>query len=357
MAHPDKVLAWARCIYSMNATGFQEAETGGGREREGGNNEQPNGVINDPATVRSTGGVKALLKQLNSKYSDSHVQLPDGTVPGGKPVSLVRSKTKPGGLGGSNGNENSLPKSGDGGGGASGVKARLAEINSKHKNSFVRLPDGTVPAKPVELLRPRSKESNDEPGIFLEQEESASVSAYDGYEENSTANYANHGVTLQQGHDSQEHNIDILSKSQPRPPAQAQVHAQVEHSRQHLESQDSAASTLYSDYVQPTSSGGGMVVGGQSQPLASSIPQVQAQQTHQEGYSDYSAVAPPPVYPPNFPPMKPAVGGVHTHMDARQQQHYMMEQRRVNPPAAPPLLNQPSHMYAHPGAQHHGVRD
>ena len=36
------------------------------------------------SAVQKPGGVKAMLAQLNSKYSDSHVQLPDGTIPTGK---------------------------------------------------------------------------------------------------------------------------------------------------------------------------------------------------------------------------------------------------------------------------------
>jgi hypothetical protein len=338
----------------MNASGFQEAENGGGREREGGKEgEQNGGSIETTGTVRSTGGVKALLKQLNSKYSDSHVQLPDGTVPGGKPVPLVRSKSKFSNQG-TNGNENSVPKPAvDGAGGsASGVKARLAEINSKHKNSFVRLPDGTVPAKPVEL-RVRKESGAEESGIILEQEESASVSAYDGFED-TAVNYVNHAAPAQQAHDSKEHHLENQAQSQPRPPPQQQQHIPVDQQQQqHLESQNSAASTLYSDYVPPTPAGG--VIAVQQQPAATAIQQAHAQQQRQDGYSDYSAVPPPPVYP-NYPQMKPPhmPGGVH--MDARQQQQYMMDQRRVNPPAAPPLLNQPGHAYPHATAPHHAVR-
>jgi hypothetical protein len=39
------------------------------------------GDDDEASAVNWPGGIKAMLKQINNKYSDSHVKLPDGTVP------------------------------------------------------------------------------------------------------------------------------------------------------------------------------------------------------------------------------------------------------------------------------------
>lgn len=119
-------MAWGGAVMSSNA----------GKE-EGG-------------SVKASGGVKAMLAQLNSKYSDSHVQLPDGTVPTTR-VNIGGGKKKGYESGGTQKGQGS-PDGGDAGGGGAGegeggVKARLAAIAATHKDSFVRLPDGTVPPK------------------------------------------------------------------------------------------------------------------------------------------------------------------------------------------------------------------
>lgn len=138
----------------------QGVEGGGGGTGGKGLNSPPG----TDSVVSGAGGVKALLKSLNSKYADSHVKLPDGTVPTGKPAIPAGNQRSRSGraLGSSGGGgldatrlqEDASPATEGGGrGGASGVKARLAEINSKHKNSFVRLPDGTVPQKAREIKK------------------------------------------------------------------------------------------------------------------------------------------------------------------------------------------------------------
>jgi uncharacterized protein YqfB (UPF0267 family) len=40
----------------------------------------------EASAVNRPGGVKAMLTQLNNKYSDSHVKLPDGTVSGASTI-------------------------------------------------------------------------------------------------------------------------------------------------------------------------------------------------------------------------------------------------------------------------------
>lgn len=85
------------------------------------------------------GGVKAMLNKIKEQFRDSHVQLPDGTVPKGKinitkKVSKEPTTTQPASA--------ETPREA----GAQGVKAKLAELNSKFSNSFVKLPDGSVPS-------------------------------------------------------------------------------------------------------------------------------------------------------------------------------------------------------------------
>jgi len=108
----------------------------------------------DSTAVNRPGGVKALLQQLNTKHSDSHVKLPDGTTleasqPGRKFATPKKpAKWEVGGGGGSPAQspaDNGAAKGG-GGGGASGVKARLAEIAAQYSSSHVQLPDGSTPS-------------------------------------------------------------------------------------------------------------------------------------------------------------------------------------------------------------------
>lgn len=116
-------------------------------------NLSPGSAKPDESTaVNRPGGVKALLQQLNTKHSDSHVQLPDGTTlessqPGRKFVTPRKpARWEVGGGGGSTAPspaEHGAARGG-GGGGASGVKARLAEISAKYSSSHVQLPDGSV---------------------------------------------------------------------------------------------------------------------------------------------------------------------------------------------------------------------
>jgi hypothetical protein len=85
------------------------------------------------------GGVKAMLSRIKEQFRDSHVQLPDGTVPKGK-LNIGKRTHQP---------KESAPtvpsEKVHSEAGPQGVKAKLAELNSKFSGSFVQLPDGTVP--------------------------------------------------------------------------------------------------------------------------------------------------------------------------------------------------------------------
>jgi hypothetical protein len=114
-----------------------------------------------------TVGVKAILNRIHEQYKDSHVQLPDGTVPKGK-VAMSRT-TKESTIACSSTTAASA-FSNTPFNTAQGVKAKLAEINSKYANSFVMLPDGTVPnaamrakniSVPTNKTNPDSGQSND----------------------------------------------------------------------------------------------------------------------------------------------------------------------------------------------------
>mmetsp|Transcript_187 Transcript_187/g.513 ORF Transcript_187/g.513 Transcript_187/m.513 type:complete len:397 (+) Transcript_187:113-1303(+) len=252
--------------------------------------------------VSGAGGVKALLKNLNTKYADSHVQLPDGTVPTGKPKIATPQRKKPlprrdddpppdGGAGGAGGD----------GGELSGVRARLAEINSKHKNSFVRLPDGTVPKKPAFQVQKK------EEAPVLEQEDSnVSASGYEGYE-NQTGSPAQ---PLQQF---------------GAPAAQPQYAGQPQTANNTGSSQLSGASTaMYSDYAA-------------------------IQQQHQaQGYPDYPAAAyqqaqPQPQQQQQQQPYQPAQPSAYGHAQpAAYGQNALLTNAPTNAPPPPALLNKPA---------------
>jgi len=118
------------------------------------------GEDDEASAVNRPGGVKALLKQLNNKFGDSHVKLPDGTVPtpAKKPftpkvpnrVNREHEQQAPqvqtGGLQ-PDGSETSPPK---------GVRAMLQK---EVKSSFVKLPDGSTLERappPVKVHKPFS---------------------------------------------------------------------------------------------------------------------------------------------------------------------------------------------------------
>ena len=87
------------------------------------------------------GGVKAMLSRIKEKFRDSHVQLPDGTVPKGK-LNINKRTAQP------KETAPTIPAEAErvrSEAAPQGVKAKLAELNSKFSGSFVQLPDGTVP--------------------------------------------------------------------------------------------------------------------------------------------------------------------------------------------------------------------
>jgi hypothetical protein len=109
--------------------------------------------VDETSAIQRGGGVKALLKQLNNKYGDSHVQLPDGTVPTKKtfvpktPAAPARTEpTAQDGQDGSASSKTSPPK---------GVRAMLQK---EVKTSFVKLPDGSTPAKKLSVKKRQDEE-------------------------------------------------------------------------------------------------------------------------------------------------------------------------------------------------------
>ena len=97
--------------------------------------------VDEASAIDRAGGVKALLKQLNNKFGDSHVQLPDGTVPT-KKIAIAPKKALP-----------SAPQEGHyaNGGGVSDAssppKGVRAMLQKEVKSSFVKLPDGSTPVR------------------------------------------------------------------------------------------------------------------------------------------------------------------------------------------------------------------
>lgn len=124
------------------------------------NNKSPGATPDMSTAVNRPGGVKALLQQLNHKYTDSHVKLPDGTNLEASSGRKFATPKKPARWEVGGGGSPAQPADdgaarGGSGGGASGVKARLAEINSKYTaGSHVQLPDGSV----LSAKRPASNE-------------------------------------------------------------------------------------------------------------------------------------------------------------------------------------------------------
>jgi hypothetical protein len=114
-----------------------------------GGQRSPRAELDTSSAIGGAGGVKALLNKLNTKYTESHVTLPDGTTvqatQSGRKFSTPKRQPKADQEAtGGNADGSAAPASA----GASGVKARLAEINSKYTNSHVKLPDGSVLAPP-----------------------------------------------------------------------------------------------------------------------------------------------------------------------------------------------------------------
>jgi hypothetical protein len=98
------------------------------------------GDDDEASAVNRPGGVKALLKQLNNKFSDSHVKLPDGTVP--TPAKKTFVKPAPArqiGQPAASQQQDSAE-----GGDASPPKGVRAMLQREVKSSFVKLPDGST---------------------------------------------------------------------------------------------------------------------------------------------------------------------------------------------------------------------
>ncbi len=97
----------------------------------------------EPGPGQGGGGVKAMLSRIKEQFRDSHVQLPDGTVPKGK-LNIGKRTAQPKESAPTVPAEAETTRIGSEAG-PQGVKAKLAELNSKFSGSFVQLPDGTVP--------------------------------------------------------------------------------------------------------------------------------------------------------------------------------------------------------------------
>ena len=329
--------------------------------------------------VKASGGVKAMLAQLNSKYSDSHVQLPDGTVPTAR-VNIPSKKKweKP-----SSSNGQSSDARGERGGGGQGgapgddtggVKARLAAIKMQHKDSFVRLPDGTIPEKKTAPIVPNNKRQQDAagsssgPGGTVAQQEDGSQGNNDEnqadpidlglqVEGSSEGSY----VTPQEadGHGVPSGLAEVAPAQRQQAPVQLQAPRQtggiVSYPREALESttEQSSASTLVQQQMQQQMQMQGAMMTPQGQG--------QGQGQGQEQYDNSNQPPPPPALirtpaqiaaaahaqalqqrqggpyaapPPQFPP------------HAQQQQQQQQQQ-----PALPGILNAP--IAPVPGAQGH----
>jgi hypothetical protein len=113
------------------------------------------GDDDEASAVNRPGGVKALLKQLNNKFGDSHVKLPDGTVP--TPAKKPFTPKAPNRV---NRDYGLAPQAnlqiGPGGDDASPPKGVRAMLQKEVKSSFVKLPDGSTPkhAPPVKTEKP-----------------------------------------------------------------------------------------------------------------------------------------------------------------------------------------------------------
>ena len=124
--------------------------------------------VDEASAIDRAGGVKALLKQLNNKFGDSHVQLPDGTVPT-KKIAIAPKKALP-----------SAPQEGHHANGgvvsdaSSPPKGVRAMLQKEVKSSFVKLPDGSTP---VRKEPPSVSQKDNEPQLQYAQ-----LSSDDDYE-------------------------------------------------------------------------------------------------------------------------------------------------------------------------------
>ena len=97
----------------------------------------------EASAVNRPGGVKALLKQLNNKYSDSHVKLPDGTVPTPAKKTFVKpAPARP--IRDEQPALRQLQVDSADGGDVSPPKGVRAMLQKEVKSSFVKLPDGST---------------------------------------------------------------------------------------------------------------------------------------------------------------------------------------------------------------------
>jgi hypothetical protein len=104
------------------------------------------------------GGVKAMLSRIKEQFRESHVQLPDGTIPKGKLNIGKRTLQQPK-VSAPIATEVKLVRSEAG---LQGVKAKLAELNSKYSGSFVQLPDGTVSRSVSTAKKAAAKDEREE---------------------------------------------------------------------------------------------------------------------------------------------------------------------------------------------------
>ena len=139
------------------------------------------------------GGVKAMLNKIKEQFRDSHVQLPDGTVPKGK-INITKKPTKDSVSIAQPVTESEGPSKAE----TQGVKAKLAELNSKFSNSFVKLPDGSVPSSSSTPKKQSSKlDSKPEPDIAVQDipsspsKKSAGATTFSDYPQKKKSNAGN----------------------------------------------------------------------------------------------------------------------------------------------------------------------
>jgi len=112
--------------------------------------EMPDGDDDETSAVNRPGGVKALLKQLNNKFGDSHVKLPDGTVPTPKKPFAPRTAVNRAAV--------REPSQQGGDDGTSPPKGVRAMLQKEVKSSFVKLPDGSTPKVPLVVKKQQVEE-------------------------------------------------------------------------------------------------------------------------------------------------------------------------------------------------------
>ncbi len=244
----------------------------------------------EASAVNRPGGVKALLKQLNNKYSDSHVKLPDGTVPTPAKKTFVKQAAPGRPIRDEQPALRQLQVDSADGGDASPPKGVRAMLQKEVKSSFVKLPDGStlknVPppvTKKVEEAAPAPAEVDDDyeqapphpPDLNLQVE----AEYDDEYEKGSRAppqllhptapplQYQRPDATSQPAPRAQPHNRDAPQQPPRRAPGGHPLDGYADQSTP----RQPPSPPILSDYPVQSDSGGRKR--GQSPPVLSDYPQ------------------------------------------------------------------------------------